>query len=68
MPESGLVFGSEKRTQNRAPKTMNKRDQPYKKSFSILQAGRAIEETPLNALRTSNVSSNALQISLNAFI
>ena len=65
-PKSGLVYGSEKRTQNWPPRTIKKRDQPHRKYCPILHARRAIEETAPNALRTSNVSSKALQISLNA--
>ena len=39
-PKSGLVFGSEKRTQNWPQKTIKKRDQPYRKYCPILQVGR----------------------------
>ena len=59
-PKSGLVVGSEKRTQNCPSKTIEKRDQPY--GTNIAQYCRR------GALRTANVRSKALQISLNAVI
>ena len=59
-PKSGLVVGSEKRTQNWPSKTIEKRDQPY--GTNIAQYCKR------GALRTANVRSKALQTSLNAVI
>ena len=59
-PKSGLVVGSEERTQNWPSKTIEKRDQPY--GTNIAQYCRR------GALRTANVRSKALQIRLNAVI
>ncbi len=65
-PKSGLVFGSEKRTQN-CPPEPSKTGTSRTRILPSIACG-ACDETAPKALRTSNVSSKALQISLNAVI